>query len=342
MKASTSRSRRSSPRSVDIQLVERAELLEVVRSLLAQPTAPFYEDAVRDEIISQLKQCPHVRTERDRFGNLIAYYRRKTRSAPKWAFAAHMDHPGWVRAKNGKFQFLGSVAELYLARPRMKEFGEFAMWDLPAFEFKDGEIHSRACDDLLGCAEIICLFRELEAKKADVHCAGLFTRAEEVGFVGAINLAQSKILSPRTTIFSLETSTPRGSAKIGSGPIIRVGDRISMFDGAATARLLQLAQAAEIPVQRCLLDGGTCEATAYQLYGFTCVAASLALGNYHNCAPGGTIAPEFVSFDDYANMVRLCVAAALSDSQAPDPSRLLRKKLEKNAQSFRPFYRQLR
>lgn len=56
------------------------------------------------------------------------------------------------------------------------------MWDLPAFELKDGQIHSRACDDLLGCAEIICLFRELEAANADVHCLGIFTRAEEVGF----------------------------------------------------------------------------------------------------------------------------------------------------------------
>ncbi|MDP9253405.1 MAG: hypothetical protein M3O66_00445 [Verrucomicrobiota bacterium] len=182
----------------------------------------------------------------------------------------------------------------------------------------------------------------MEANHADVHCAGLFTRAEEVGFVGAIKLAQSKMLSDRITIFSLEMSTPRGLARIGSGPIIRVGDRMSVFNGAATARLLQLAQAAEIPVQRCLLDGGTCEATAYQLYGFTCAAASLALGNYHNCAPDGTIAPEFVSFDDYANMVRLCVATVLSNSDTADPSALLRKKLEKNARSLRPLYRRLR
>ena len=90
-----------------------------------------------------------------------------------------------------------------------------------------------------------------------------------------------------------------------------MGDRISSFDGPATARLLSIAQEEEIPVQRCLLDGGTCEATAYQLYGYTCAAASLALGNYHNVTPEGTIAPEYVAIDDFVGTVRLCVAAVL-------------------------------
>jgi endoglucanase len=174
------------------------------------------------------------------------------------------------------------------------------------FEIQDRQIHSRACDDLLGCAEIICVFRQLEEKAANVHCVGLFTRAEEVGFVGAIKLAQAGVLPGNLTILSLETSTPRGTAEIGRGPIVRVGDRISSFDGSATARLLSTAQEEEIPVQRCLLDGGTCEATAYQLYGYTCAAASLALGNYHHVTPEGTIASEYVAIDDLGHGPALC------------------------------------
>ena len=123
-----------------------------------------------------------------------------------------MDHPGWVRDKEGEWRFLGSVAERFPGQSaQTRAFGDFAMWDLPAFELQDGQIHSRACDDLLGCAEIICLFRELEEKAANVHCLGIFTRAEEVGFVGAIQLARAGILPPNITVFSLETSTPRGS-----------------------------------------------------------------------------------------------------------------------------------
>jgi putative aminopeptidase FrvX len=313
------------------------EMLAVVEALAQQPTAPFREDAVRTEIEAQLRKCPHVKFERDSFGNVIAHYRRG-RAAAGWAFAAHMDHPGWVHGKDGEMQFLGSVPERFRRNQKTKSFGDFAMWDLPPFELRGRQIHARACDDLLGCAVFICLFRELEEKVARAHCVGLFTRAEEVGFVGAIKLAQAGILPRSLTILSLETSTPRGTAEIGGGPIIRVGDKVSSFDGPTTARLLSVAQAEEIPVQRCLLDGGTCEATAYQLYGYTCAAASIALGNYHNCTPEGTIAAEYVAIDDFVGMVRLCVAAVLRRGRARDPQKMLRKKLEVNARSYREFY----
>ena len=160
-----------------------------------------------------------------------------------------------------------------------------------------------------------------------------------MGFVGAIKLAQADILPRSLTILSLETSTPRGTAEIGRGPIVRVGDRVSSFDGPATARLLTVAQEEKIPVQRCLLDGGTCEATAYQLYGYTCAAASLALGNYHNCTPEGTIAAEYVAIDDFVGMVRLCLATVLRRGKGSDPQKALRQKLEANARSYRAFYR---
>ena len=320
--------------------MKEKELLNVVRALMEQPTAPFHEEAVRDAIVAQLRECPHVKIEHDAYGNMIARYRRGTRARARWAFAAHMDHPGWMRAENGAWRFLGSVAEPFLVNPRKREFGDFAMWDLPAFELKDGQIHSRACDDLLGCAEIICLFRELEAAKADVHCLGVFTRAEEVGFWGAIQLARAGTLPKSITVFSLETSTPRGGAEIGRGPIVRVGDRLSIFDSRETARLMNIAAANKIPVQRCLLDGGSCEASAYQLYGYRSVAASIALGNYHNCAPDGTIQCEYVSLEDYANMVRLCLALVI-ESKSSDPTKVLRDSLEKRAASYSPLFRKI-
>ncbi len=102
--------------------------------------------------------------------------------------------------------------------------------------------------------------------------------------------------------------------------------------------MLAAAEAEKIPVQRCLLDGGTCEATAYQLYGYTCAAASLALGNYHNVTPEGTIAAEFVAIADVVGMVRLCVAAILRGGKVHDPQKALRKKLEENARSYCALY----
>lgn len=315
--------------------------MSVVRALLEQPTAPFHEDAVRAEILSQLSQCAHVRVEHDRFGNMIARYHRGTQSQAKWAVAAHMDHPGWIRDENGLLRFHGSVAEKFLLDPTIREFGEFAMWDLPSFELKNNQIHSRACDDLLGCAEIVCLFQQLERAEAEVSCLGLFTRAEEVGFWGAIQLARTGMIPRDVAILSLETSNPRGGAEIGRGPIVRVGDRLSIFDHRETARLLDVARANSIPVQRCLLDGGACEATAYQAFGYTAVAASIGLGNYHNCAPDGTIQPEFVSADDYLNMVRLCSALVTAPIDG-DPVATLREQLEQRAAPMDAFFRPLR
>ena len=320
--------------------METEELLNVARALLEQPTAPFHEEAVRDAIVAELRECPHVTIEHDNYGNMIARYRRGTRSRPRWAFAAHMDHPGWVRASNGDWRFLGSVPEHFRINPRRREFGDFAMWDLPAFEVKEGQFHSRACDDLVGCAEIVCLFRELEAAKANVHCLGVFTRAEEVGFLGAIEIARAKALPKNVTVLSLETSAPRGGAEIGRGPIVRVGDRLSIFDSGETTRLMTVAAANKIPVQRCLLDGGSCEASAYQLYGYRSVAASIGLGNYHNCAPDGTIQCEYVSIEDYANIVRLCLAVVLEPAGA-DPVRVMRSSLEKRAEEYSPLFRQI-
>ena len=63
-------------------------------------------------------------------------------------------------------------------------------------------------------------------------------------------------------------------------------------------------------VQRALMSGGTCEGTAYQEFGFQTAAVCVALGNYHNCHPGGWLAPEFVSLSDACDMVELLVEAA--------------------------------
>src|SRR5207302_6172877 len=118
--------------------------------------------------------CPHVRVRRDAFGNLVALYQRG-RMTPRFAFAAHMDHPGWVKKAAGSsgWEFLGSVPPDYLREPKLAQFGDFAMWDLPAFELHDGRIHSRACDDLLGCVAIVAMFRTLEKMRAECSCAGI-------------------------------------------------------------------------------------------------------------------------------------------------------------------------
>lgn len=334
-------------------------LLATIRSILAQPTAPFHEDAVRGEIVQLLAQCPHVTTSLDGFGNVIAHYQRGDAPA-RFAFAVHMDHPGFVqrpapsspspspsslatRAEGGEgegddeWEFLGGVPESYREKkPPVRDFGAFAMWDLPACEVREGRVFCRACDDLIGCAAVVTTFQELERSGAEANCYGVFTRAEEVGFIGAIELAKSARLPRDVTVLSLECSSEKGGmCRMGDGAILRVGDRTSIFDPHVTATIAELAKNAEIPVQRCLMSGGTCEATAYQLYGYRCGALCVALGNYHNCGPDERIEPEFVALDDVRALTRLCIEIAKCTEPPEAAAHALRERLEKRAAEYR-------
>ncbi|MGV3772604.1 MAG: hypothetical protein ACO1QB_06860, partial [Verrucomicrobiales bacterium] len=138
-----------------------------------------------------------------------------------------------------------------------------------------------------------------------------------VGFHGALALAKSRKLPKSGLIISLETSREMPPVKMGEGVIIRVGDRSSIFDSCGSRFLVEtgnaLAKKAKtFKFQRALMSGGTCEATAYQEYGYQTAAVCVALGNYHNCGPDEQIGAEFVSYSDAMNMVRILTAAAVA------------------------------
>jgi endoglucanase len=281
--------------------------------------------------------------EEDAFGNLLATYRRG-RKRPKLAFAAHMDHPGWVRL-GGKEEFLGGVPKDRLDSHPVEWFGDFGMWQLTPFELRDGLVRSRVCDDLVGCAAIVAMFRELEEAGAELTVHGLFTRAEEVGFVGAIELAKRWPFSTEVCFVSLETSAPRGGAEPGKGPVVRVGDRSSVFHDGVVAELLDAAAAEKIPHQRALLDGGSCEATAMNLYGIPAAGISVLLGNYHNCPPDRGIAEESVSLADVKGLVKLITATTLRMAAARkgDSSKArLKARLEERVRDHRKYDRAAR
>ncbi len=312
--------------------------VSLFRKVLSAPTAPYHEYHVASLVRDLIEKMPHVSIEEDKFGNLIACY-RKGRKKPSLAYAAHMDHPGWVRFE-GRAEFLGGVPKNRLDTHPVEWFGNFGMWKLKPFELKDGVIRSRVCDDLVGCAAILAMFMELEANEVDATVYGLFTRAEEVGFVGAVEMAKEWPLPDGVCFVSLETSAARGGAEQGKGPAIRVGDRISVFDDGVTAELVDAATEGKIPHQRALLDGGACEATALNLYHIPAAGISVILGNYHNCPPKKGISEEFISLDDAKNLVKLITATVVktAGSKKGDNSKAqLRKRLEKRVRDNRKY-----
>ncbi len=190
---------------------------------------------------------------------------------------------------------------------------DFAVLALTPCEVKDGWLASRSVDDLLGCAISLEAMRRLSKARAKVNLTVLLNRAEEVGFVGAIDMARSGALSPFDSYLSIESSRELPGSKPGGGPTVRVGDRVSIFDGDLTALLDEAAEALRkrgTKVQRLRLTGGACEATAYLAFGFEAGGVAVPLVNYHNGWGADAVAPEKVRLSDVEGGVKLLVEAA--------------------------------
>jgi putative aminopeptidase FrvX len=106
--------------------------------------------------------------------------------------------------------------------------------------------------------------------------------------------------------------------------IVRVGDARSIFHPPLTDVLFREARAlaaedASFRFQRRLMDGGSCEATAFCAAGYRAGGLCVPLGNYHNMRglDGGRVGvgAEQVHVNDFASEVKLLVRLALRSSR---------------------------
>jgi endoglucanase len=208
--------------------------------------------------------------------------------------------------------------------------GSIARWRFPKPQVTKGIAHTHACDDLAAVAAALVAFDAISRDAACAHVALLFTRSEEIGFIGAIGAARGSTIPRGARLVCLENSRsfPHDSP-IGAGPIVRVGDRLSVFTPELTNRIGDIAAAhakadPAFRFQRKLMPGGACEATAFASYGLQSTCVCLPLGNYHNmCDIDGVAAGrarakvgrEFISCDDFHWLVELLevVARRLDD-----------------------------
>ena len=291
----------------------------------------------------------------DAYGNIIAKLPGTDPGATPFAMVAHMDHPGFEAVSyQGDYlvcDVLGGVPAasfeagvplhiiladgkrlpattagrhgddaqrqvlIELGEPAQLELPAAVVFDLPDFQVDGEMIRMRAADDLAGCASILASLAELSAQTPPGDVYGVFTRAEEVGLMGARLLAESGLLSKETLVVSLESSRTLPGAEQGSGPVIRVGDAGMTFNADAESVLLKARETLQLQeggfrVQRQLMSGGVCEASAFALFGYRTTGIAFPLGNYHNGAPDGTIQAEYIHVEDFLGGVRLIVEAA--------------------------------
>ena len=189
---------------------------------------------------------------------------------------------------------------------------------------EDGILHSYACDDLAAVVAALAAMDLLRMRPGMSHVGLLFTRAEEVGFVGALAACKARSIPKRARLICLENSRSFHESPIGDGPIVRVGDRMSVFEPSLTndIGLIVTEHQKRHPRfrwQRKLMPGGTCEATAFSSYGYRSTCLCLPLGNYHNMVDidqvqagqrPARVGPEFISVADFHGLVEMLVLCA--------------------------------
>ncbi len=226
--------------------------------------------------------------------------------------------------------------------------GSIGMWDFPDPVIRGSRIYARACDDLAGAAAMLCAIDELVRSRRACNAYFLFTRAEEVGFVGAIAAARLKTIPARCYLVAMETSAQLPNAKMGDGPILRVGDRASAFTPEVTAYCHRVARelaAADdgFHYQRKLMDAGTCESSAYCTLGYEATGLCIALGNYHNVnAARKKLGPEYVDLDDFDNVVKWFVELARAPRPYTGRDETLRSQIIELERSYKGLLRKSR
>jgi endoglucanase len=316
------------------------ELYQAGMAIAACPTASCHEGHVRARLLERLAGLPHVTTRLDEFGNLHAAYEYQAKGREPFRLVAHMDHPAFV-VQEDELHFAGGVEEKYFKGAKIVFYSDrdreplgravvtgttfkgetkrvkidctvppgatFAMWDLPPARCTKSLFISPACDDLAQVSTVLALLRRLAASRAPGCVHALFTRAEEIGFAGAFAALHGKPKPAPMLTLSLETSQARGFAKVGAGPIVRVGDRLSIFDSQVTYWLETAfrdltARHPRTMHQRLLMGGGTCEASVFSRAEIPTSALCVALNYYHNMGPGRAIRSESISLRDWQGL----------------------------------------
>ncbi|MBI1993133.1 MAG: M20/M25/M40 family metallo-hydrolase [Deltaproteobacteria bacterium] len=354
---------------------DRSDLVALLKRLLALPTAPFHENFVRSFLCGELKKAG-IAFEIDSYGNIVAgsgdgddpvacvahmdhpgfeiVEAGKERAQADWfggvdaryfigaRVVVYNQSTGGVSGRGVVEKISkspqGRVKKMTLAIRGSVARGDFGSWDLVPFRRRGKLIDTKAADDLVGCAVILTALKELKERGVRQAVRGIFTRAEEQGFIGTLGMIRGGYLPASTKVVSIETSKALPGVLLGGGPVIRLGDRASMFHHQMVHFMDYVARETRkrdrrFSYQRRVMDGGTCEATPYQLNGHITGGIAVPLHNYHNQGKA-RIAPEGVHLKDVAGAARLLVGMVERWEDFNAPTEEIRKRFESLWQKY--------
>jgi len=327
-------------------------LLHILEDLTRLPSAPFHEGAVI-AYLEQFAQQRGIAARRDPYGNVLLSLDPSGSEGHALVLHAHMDHPGFeITGQKGDLyeaRWMGGVSKEYFPDAEVEVFGDppvpgriveiredadgnvetvllemydevpdpaFGSWALEPWRVTPPVVNLRAADDLAGVAAVLAVLEVLWARQDPVRVVAAFTRAEEVGFLGAIGLTKGRLLPESAAVITVECSGELPHVQLGRGPVVRVGDRTGVYDLELVHFLAETAHTIagrydDFTWQRALMDRGTCESTVFALSGHPAACVALPVLNYHNSgADGYSVRSEQLHLNDFFGAVTLLCETA--------------------------------
>jgi putative aminopeptidase FrvX len=355
--------------------MNRTQLLATLKRMSVPASAPYDELDLR-AVVHTLLSEHGLHFQVDPYGNTVARVRRGM-PRNKVAFVAHLDHPALrvvevkgttvtcvaegdlpASTKGAKVVFPksgagGKAAAVKVAKddaghveqvvvqlvgkqspPQVNDYG---VLDLPEFAAKGSRAKLRAADGLVGAAVIIGAMSQI--MRADTPCEvwALFTRARHVGFQGAVALAVGNLVPRDLSIVAIEGISVDDSVELGSGPVVRVGDKAGPYDPRATALVVGAARALaekKVPSQTTVTRDRVFETTAFSAFAYRAAGISIPVTCYHNEGARG-VAPEEVDVRDLESAMRLVLAIAERAGAGVDDLDLFRNELVRSSEEGR-------
>lgn len=219
------------------------------------------------------------------------------------------------------------------------------LWFPKNVEFKKNLCWTKAADDLMGVCSLLHAYSNVYRQNKHVKnkISLIFTRAEESGFHGTLGILLKKWLNPgKTVMISVEASAVRPGGVLHGGPVLRLGDKMSLFQTEMINWMKHQGVALQkkspsFQFQAQIMSGGSCEASAFQLFGFKVGGFSIPLLNYHNLNGKR----EAVSLQDSIQLCKWLESLFKNyqnKSQILDHSRLVLKELLENHKKHAVYF----
>ena len=369
--------------------MNRVELKKILKLILTKPTAPYHEQFVMEAIDDFIKKEGFQITKDSFGNRIVIYKPKGKTRKGRIGFIAHTDHPGFeitsAKGNHAKAIWRGGVKKEFFTKaavevqningpvkgvvtktitnadiPQRVEYmhlkldnpvmvGDFGQWDLTQYKIDGQLIITRAADDLISVVSMLALLKELKKENIRHEVWLIFSRAEEVGFIGSMAMIDKKVIPPDLPLVIMETSKeliPGGEQ--GKGPVIRLGDWLTTYSTDLllflnnTARTYQHAHK-NFNFQSRIMDGGTCEASLFAVNCYKSAGIAFPLGNYHNMgdnpAQNGKpiLKPETVHIKDLQEGITLMLEICRNLSEYPKTMNKIEKQLRDHGRAGYPL-----